>query len=229
MHTPSTCTTDRDLIAAEHRKSMLDTESDRSNGFSSAGLELVLLGLQSPINIGLILRISEAYQFTVNVFDPHRVLDDSSKLRTVSDFACGALPRRGFNRLDSVESLAELRKGRRLVATSIGSTALPLPEYRFAPGDLIVLGNEYDGLPDNIVGGADVVIQVPIPVVWMPKEDSYQPIDPLRTNPVAREGQPSLNVAVTAGIICYSAYASWLANRRPGNDADPNGEIRSDK
>ncbi len=220
-------TTDRDTIGAGHPRSARDAGGERSEGYSSADLGLVLFGLQSPINIGLILRIAEAYQFAVNILDQHRVLDDPSKLRTVSDFACGALPRRGFHRLDSPESLAGLRQGRRLVATSIGQTALPLPDYQCEPGDLIVFGNEYDGLPDDVVGGADVIIQVPIPVVWMPKQDSYQPIDPLRTTPVARDGQPSLNVAVTAGIVCYSAYASWLAGHRSGSGATKNLDIPS--
>lgn len=188
------------------------TQSPSVGDYAALQLQLILVGLQSPINIGLILRLAEAYRFSVNIIDSDRVLNDSGKMSTVSDFACGALTRRGLNRLESSEALTQLRAGRRLIATAIGENTVPLTGFEFQPGDLIALGNEYDGLSDTFVREADVVIQVPTPPVWMPKEQSKLPIDPLRKAPVARDGEPSLNVAVTGGIVCYAAYAQWLAN-----------------
>lgn len=188
-------------------------ELSTSNGYSTLGCELLLYALQSPINIGIILRVAEAFQFRVSIFDLHRVLDNEEKLATIRDFSCGALSRRAFDRITDANGLAELRKCRRLIATSITSHAVPLTDFKFAPGDILALGNEYDGLPGHLEADADCLVRVPMPPGWMPKEMSYSPIDPSRTTPVAHDGQPSLNVAVTAGIICYAAFAHWSVKK----------------
>ncbi|MFI5337998.1 MAG: TrmH family RNA methyltransferase, partial [Opitutales bacterium] len=122
-----------------------DDASNQPAGFEALGLELLLYGLQSPVNIGMILRSAEAFQFGVSILDQYGVLVDVAKLSTLQDFACGALARRGLHRLDGPAALAEHRRGRRLIATSIGPNALSLVSLPFLPGDLIVLGNEYDG------------------------------------------------------------------------------------
>jgi tRNA G18 (ribose-2'-O)-methylase SpoU len=176
-------------------------------------LELLLYGLQSPINLGMILRVAETYRVQVAIYDRHRVLDDPSKVATMEDFSCGAAARWGFRRIDDAEALTDLRQGRRLIATSIEADSQALPDHRFQPADLIVLGNEYDGLPDDIVADADLALRVPMPAVWTPKPPSRNPIDPQRTTPVARDGKPNLNVAMTAAIICYSAFVASLASR----------------
>lgn len=185
----------------------MTSPAPRQTDLGAPGLELLLYGLQSPINIGMILRIAEAYGARVAILDLHRVLDDAQKLGTIRDFGCGALARRGYQRLEDTAGLAQLCHGRRMIATSIGCDAVPLPDFVFMPGDIIALGNEYDGLPDAVVHGASVLVHVPLPPGWLPRERTEHPIDPARTTPVARDGQPSLNVAVTAGIICYAAYA----------------------
>jgi tRNA G18 (ribose-2'-O)-methylase SpoU len=176
------------------------------------GLELLLHGLQSPVNIGMILRVAETYQFRVSIYDQPGVLDDAGKLRTIQDFACGAVERRGFRKVGDEPALTRLLHDRRLVATSIERGAVSLPDFAFRPGDVFALGNEYDGLPDAFVTRADVVLNIPMPAVWTPKPKSLNPIDPTRTATVARDGEPNLNVAMTAAIICYTAYAGWLAS-----------------
>jgi tRNA G18 (ribose-2'-O)-methylase SpoU len=176
-------------------------------------LELLLYALQSPINLGMILRVAETYGVRVAIHDRHGVLDDPDKVATMEDFSCGAAERWGFQRIDDTAALERLRTGRRLIATSIEADSRALSDHRFQPADLIVLGNEYDGLPDDVVATADLTLWVPMPAVWTPKPPSRNPIDPRRTASVARDGKPNLNVAMTAGIICYSAYAGWLANR----------------
>lgn len=181
-----------------------------TDGYSALGLRLLLIGLQSPINIGMILRVAETYQFHVSILDRFDVLGDAAKLAVIADFACGALARRGFRRVADDCELARLRAGRRLVATSIEPNAVDLSAYRFAAGDVIAFGNEYDGLSDAVLTSADAILRIPMPAVWTPKPKARHPIDPSRTAPVAREGSPNLNVAMTAGIICHAAYQSWL-------------------
>ena len=172
----------------------------------AGGLEFLLVGLQSPINIGMVLRVAETYQFRVSIYDPHAVLDDPTKFRTITDFACGAVTRWGFRTIRDAAELGGIVGGRRLVATSIEDKARSLADFQFRRGDLFALGNEYDGLPDDLVTRADAVVTIPMPNVWTPKPKSQNPIDPLRTTTVARDGQPNLNVAMSAGIICYAAF-----------------------
>ena len=190
-----------------------ETQTDivPSSSYGALKLELLLYALQSPINIGMILRTAEAYQFQVSILDLHGVIANPEKLSTLMDFACGAWSRRPLRRLNDPLELDVLRSGRRLVATSSEDDSSPLSTYRFLPGDLIVLGNEYDGLPEKVVSSADEILYVPMAAVSLPKEKSRSPIDPTRTAPIARDGQPNLNVAMTAGIMCYAAYAEWLA------------------
>jgi tRNA G18 (ribose-2'-O)-methylase SpoU len=163
----------------------------------------------------MILRTAEVYQFKVSILDLAGVLDDPEKLKTVEDFACGALSRQVLHRVEDHSALLRLQRGRRLIATALAPNPLPLSDFHFAPGDLIALGNEYEGLPNEVVASAAALLHVPTPALWLPKARSHSPIDPARTAPVAREGQPCLNVAVTAGILCYAAYVEGLAKHGP--------------
>jgi tRNA G18 (ribose-2'-O)-methylase SpoU len=169
-------------------------------------MELLLIGLQSPINIGMILRVAESYQIRVSILDRYRVLDDPEKFGVIEDFACGSTSRWGFNRIEDDAALARLHEGRRLIVTSIAPDACGLPKYQFSSADIVAVGNEYDGLPDDVVADADAALHIPMPAIWVPKPKSRHPIDPTRTAPVAREGSPNLNVAMATAIICYTAY-----------------------
>jgi tRNA G18 (ribose-2'-O)-methylase SpoU len=71
---------------------------------------------------------------------------------------------------------------------------------------LIAVGNEYDGLPDDLVASADASVRISMGDVWTPKPQSHNPIDAARTAPVARDGKPNLNVAIAAGIICHAVF-----------------------
>ena len=183
------------------------THSETESGF-------LLYGLQSPINIGMILRVAETYRFRVSIYDHYGVLARPEALRTIEDFSCGALLRRGFGVLNDHAALDVFLEGKRLVSTAIDPNACALPAYEFRPGDVFALGNEYDGLPEPIVARADTVLNIPMPSGWTPKPVSLNPIDPARKDPVARDGRPSLNVAMTAAILCYACFAS----RRAGNE-----------
>jgi tRNA G18 (ribose-2'-O)-methylase SpoU len=180
----------------------------------AGGLEFLLFGLQSPINIGMVLRVAETYQCRVSIYDPHAVLDDPTKFRTITDFACGAVARWGFRIVRDTADLDRIVSGRRLIATSIEPKASALPDFRFRRGDLFALGNEYDGLSDDLLARAAEIVTIPMPNVWTPKPKSQNPIDPTRTAAVARDGQANLNVAMSAGIICYAAFVDRM--RAPG-------------
>jgi len=170
------------------------------------GVRLLLVGLRSPINVGMILRVAETYRAPVATLDCDAVLGNATNIATVSDFACGALQRFGFTRLGAFEDLRQWLKGSRLIATTIAKAAVRLPDFTFTSGDVIAFGSEYDGLDERVLSRADSLVTIPMADVWTPKPKSSRPIDPARASPPSNDGRPNLNVAISVGIVCYTAF-----------------------
>lgn len=164
----------------------------------------LLYALQSPINIGMILRTAEVFEASVIIYDAHGVMAGDA-IETIADFACGALGRRPPLVFDRAEDCLARVKGR-LIATGLDENAKPLPYHKWKSGDCVVLGNEYDGLPGPLIARADSVVWVPTSSQYLPKPISASPIDPHRVEHVRNNGCTSLNVAATAAIIAYSQY-----------------------
>jgi len=173
----------------------------------SANLSFLLNDVQSPINIGQCLRTSETYGIDVYFHDPRGIAANPVNLRTIEDFSCGALERRGYRCVASLGTFLCSHPGR-VVATTLCPDALRLPEFHFEPGDLIVLGNEYDGVGAEVIRMADCKVYVPMPPGCLPKLRSRRPIDPNRPHAVKQNGVPNLNVSVTAGIVAYAHACS---------------------
>ncbi|HXO67424.1 MAG TPA: TrmH family RNA methyltransferase [Bradyrhizobium sp.] len=178
---------------------------------AGSGIRLLLWDIQSPINFGMLLRLAETYRVPVAAYGR-----DHTSSTTARDFACGALERAGLRLLPDISSLGAWQGNGRLIATTIEAGSESLLDFRFLPDDVIVLGNEYDGLPPELERSAHVRLTIPMADVWTPKPRSASPIDPTRVAPVSRDGSPNLNVAMAGGIICYAAHARALqdwANR----------------
>lgn len=169
-------------------------------------MRVMLWDLQSPINIGMILRTAEVYGADVTAYDRHGVFGNAAALRTISDFACGALQRRPPVVL--TEASTVFGQGR-TIATAITPDAQPVQSFAFEPGDCIYVGNEYDGLPEDILWGSDARLTIPMPPGYLPKPPSATPIDPSRRADVGSNGTPNLNVAVATSIILFEAYAQF--------------------
>lgn len=164
----------------------------------------LLHSLQSPINIGMILRTAEVYEQTVVVFDTHGVMNDA-RLETVADFACGALGRRPPVVETSLERCLE-RVGGRMILTGFGADAVPLSGMKWKSEDCVVFGNEYDGIDISGLERAHATVWVPTTDQHLPKPRSTSPIDPTRVEDVRRNGGVTLNVSATAAIIGYSMF-----------------------
>lgn len=173
----------------------------------------LLHALQSPINVGMILRSAEAFGQSVVICDTHNVMGDEN-LSVVADFACGALGRRPPAVEVDLDACLARVKGR-LIATGFGDNAVPLTYSKWLNDDCIIFGNEYDGLPGSVLGRADMTIWVPLPSQHLPKPISANPIDPARSASVRNNGQPSLNVAATAAIIAHDVYAARIISLKP--------------
>jgi len=169
----------------------------------------LLNDLQSPINIGQCLRIAETYGIDLHVNDPRKITADAKNSQTISDFSCGAWDRRAWRALDGAEGFMRTYGKGRLVATCLRPEAVRLPEFQFRPNDLIIFGNEYDGLETHLLELADEMVYIPLPNACLPKPRSWRPIDPNRFHEVSQNGVPNLSVAVSAGIVAY-AYFCWL-------------------
>jgi len=166
---------------------------------------LILENLQSPINLGMILRTAEVYQVRVGVLDPHGVLS-GDRLATVADFACGALGRNPPYVARGEDDLVDWAPGR-IIATSLEFGESP-QTFGWRADDCIVLGNEYDGISEAMTRRTNGAIRIPLPSAFLPKPKSISPIDPDRTAPVRNDGTPSLNVAAAAAVILAYRYTN---------------------
>jgi tRNA (cytidine/uridine-2'-O-)-methyltransferase len=167
-------------------------------------MQTVLCGLQSPINIGMLLRSAEVYGSEVIIVDTFAALRGSEAERTASDFACGAW-QRGGHRIESDYGFLSALRGRMVCAADEGS-AVPLPDFSWRPDDVLLLGNEYTGVPPLVSARAAVSVRVPMPGRHLPKPPSFAPIDPERAGTIPNAGMPSLNVAVAGSILLADAY-----------------------
>ena len=168
---------------------------------------LVLKDLQSPINIGQALRVAESFNCPVCLSDQNAVFDSADKKKTISDFACGALQRAGFAEFD----LKKAKTVGRVIATCLDPNAEQLPDFVFTSTDFVVIGNEYDGLPETFIEHCHHKLYVPLATVATPKPASTQATDPARQGFSVEDEAPVLNAAMTAGIICYDAFRKTLA------------------
>lgn len=170
---------------------------------------LLLHDVQSPINIGMILRVAESFAVAVDILDLHQVLDQPEKRQWVSDFSCGAFARGSYRRVDSIPVPSS---GGRTIATCLTDDTVSLPDFRFAPDDIVMIGNEYDGLPPALIAAADVRLKIPMATVFTPKPVSSNPIDPARNHAV-EDGSPVLSAAMSAGILCYAGHAQRIGGQ----------------
>ena len=162
----------------------------------------LLHSLQSPINIGQILRTAEAFSIKIYIYDSYGILKKDDNLRTINDFSCGAWSRSSVELLTKKQLESLLGDPTKcLVATGIGPRAKNLRNVSFERGDIIVLGNEYTGLPQEFTDRCSKYITIPLNASTMKKEQSHSPIEAKHI--VANEGVPCLSVASAAAVIAY--------------------------
>lgn len=167
-------------------------------------MKLVLCGLQSPINIGMILRTAELFGNRITFVDTYSVQCDDESMKVISDFACGALERTGFESLNGYDELGT--GGSRLIATVASNKAKRHSDFVWRQSDIILIGNEYTGVPESLRASASEEVGIRMPNVYLPKPTSNSPIDPTRVQQIANPGEPALNVAVAASILIVTAF-----------------------
>lgn len=163
---------------------------------------LFLYDIQSPINIGMILRVGEQFQIPVAIYDKRNIMKDENKVKWISDFSCGAINRTQPEYTESFNAFQQKHRGR-IIATCFNKTTVPLQNFKFKEDDIILFGNEYDGLPKDLIENADAGLYIPLPPGFFPKPRSFSPIDPSRDAAVSQNGVPNLNVSMSTAIIRY--------------------------
>ncbi|WP_294198707.1 tRNA (cytidine(34)-2'-O)-methyltransferase [uncultured Sphingomonas sp.] len=128
-------------------------------------------------NVGTLLRLGACLDVAIDLIEPMGFpWSDRALARSGMDYAGQVEVRR---HADWAAFLATVR-GRIVLATTTG--AVPLPEARFAPGDVLLLGSEGAGVPAAVHDRADLRVRVPM-----------------------RAGLRSLNVAVAGAMLLGEA------------------------
>ena len=131
-------------------------------------------------NVGAILRLTACFGVPCDIIEPCGFpFSDKSLKRAAMDYASAE----DIHRHSDWESFrAPLQStGQRIVLLS-SSASIPLPDVTFRADDVLLLGSESSGVPQNIHDDADLRIRIPM-----------------------RAGFRSLNVSVTAGIALAEA------------------------
>ncbi|WP_157216234.1 tRNA (cytidine(34)-2'-O)-methyltransferase [Flavisphingomonas formosensis] len=128
-------------------------------------------------NVGTILRLGACLATPVDIIEPCGfAFSDRALKRAGMDYA----PSAEMVRHADWNAFLAARQGRIILLTTRGAT--PLPETRFHPGDILLLGSESAGVPDHVHAAADGRVRIPLAA-----------------------GLRSLNVAVAAGIALAHA------------------------
>lgn len=132
-----------------------------------------------PQNAGASLRLGACLDFPVQIIEPCGFLLDDRKLRRAGmDYLDDATLIRHLNWAAFCEHQRPI--GRKVLATRFGATRLD--EFKFEPGDCVVMGRESAGVPDDVHNACEERVVIPM-----------------------RPDLRSLNVAQSASIIAFEA------------------------
>lgn len=150
------------------------------SGQSRAALIVVLAGLQDPGNLGTILRSAEAFGATGVVSLPGTVSAWNPKAVRASAGSVFRVPLIAASERDCFDNLHEA--GVKILATATRDAAQPADQVEMAGPMAVIIGNEGNGVADDLAEKADEKITIPCP------------------GPVE-----SLNAAIAASVLLYEA------------------------
>jgi len=128
-------------------------------------------------NVGAILRLCACYGVAVDIIEPCGfAFSDKRLARAGMDYAAAA----EIVRHADWAAFEAQRTGRLVLMTTRGAERLP--DARFAADDVLLMGSEGAGVPDDVHDSADVRIKIPL-----------------------RAGFRSLNIGMAAGIALTEA------------------------
>ena len=171
---------------------LIPSEAGEAAPLPPEGLRLALYQPDIPQNCGTLLRLAACVGIALDIIEPCGfVLSDARLKRAGMDY----LPRAAMLRHSSWEAFRrrQTASGRRLVLlTTKGETAYT--EFAFRPDDLLMVGRESAGVPEDVAAAADARLVIPL-----------------------KAGLRSLNVAVAASMVLGEALRQ--TGGFPGPDA----------
>jgi tRNA (cytidine/uridine-2'-O-)-methyltransferase len=131
-------------------------------------------------NVGAILRLAACFATPVDIIMPCGFAFSDARLkRAAMDYGAAAEVTKHANFGDFRQDC--VAHGRRIVLLSSHASS-PLPDTRFLPSDILLMGSEGAGVPDDVRDIADLRVRIPMAA-----------------------GFRSLNIAVSAGIALSEA------------------------
>ena len=111
-----------------------------------------------PQNAGSIMRLCACLNLPMHIIEPCGFLLDDRKLRRAGmDYLAGVSLSRHMNWTAFEESSGDQR---RILASAHAETLLP--DFDFAPGDIIVMGRESAGAPDYVHEACQHRVRLPL-------------------------------------------------------------------
>lgn len=151
-------------------------------------MRLALFEPDIPPNLGTILRLGACLETPVHVIEP---CGFPFSVQAVRRSAMDYLEHADIHRHDSWQHFqAERPAGRLLLLTT--RAAVPYTEFRFAAGDILLLGRESAGVPDHVHAAADARLAIPL-----------------------KPGLRSINVATAAAMVLGEGLRQLRAFPRP--------------
>lgn len=141
-------------------------------------MRIALFEPDIPPNLGTILRLGACLDVPVHVIEP---CGFPFSVQAVRRSAMDYLEHADIRRHESWQTFADERPAGRLVLLTTRA-AMPYPAFRFAADDILLLGRETRGVPDEVHAAADARLVIPV-----------------------RPGLRSINVATAAAMVLGEA------------------------
>ena len=160
-------------------------------------MKILLYAPRDFNNLCVLVRTLECFGITrCAVYDPHQLVRERygrSYARRLRILSAGAVPRVALERVEDPVARIRSHVGRSLATVPAGP-AESLRDFRYASDDLLVLGAETGGLPDEVLAACTHRLSIPQAGVTQ-----------------------SLNLAVAAGVLV------WEWRRQQASDAFTHG------
>lgn len=120
-------------------------------------MRLALYEPDIPQNTGTLMRLAACFDLPIDIIEPCGFIFGEKQMRRAGmDY----LALVDYTRHDSWDSFYAGRQGRIVLLTTKGSVAHT--DFQFRPDDILLLGRESAGVPENVHHAADARVRIPM-------------------------------------------------------------------
>ena len=172
----------------------------------------MLWSLDSEINLGQIVRHCYTLGHRVvflHIFDPQRVIERN--LDAVRRFSNYSLDRyenlKIYSEMPLATEVLDLHHGR-VICFAPDEQAVPVHEFSFQDGDLLIFGNEYTGLPPSVLSRAAHKVVIPMLGRAYPHPNPTGKATHIGTQRCLGVSA-AVTIAVYASVLHVTGYRDW--------------------